>query len=129
MAINIPAIARRAAGIARTKALTALTTVIVRTGPTDAYNPTTDVTTTTWANQDTIPGLLYAVTLEEIDGTDPEEINAVITGRAKKLLLWYSDLSATPTQRSTVLIGSEVWEVKSVEPDPTEAIFILQLRR
>lgn len=129
MPINIPAIAARAAAKARAVALTALTTITVRTGPTDTYDPDTDVTTQTWTYSDTIPGLLYAVTLDEVDGTDPDEVNAVITGRAKKLLLFESDLTAVPTERSTVVIGAEVWQVKAVAPDPTTSVFVLQLRR
>ena len=129
MALNIPAIAARGAAKARLVAATALTGVTVRSGPTDAYNPATDANTTTWSVQDVITGLLYAEQIEEVDGTSSEEINAVITGRAKKLLVWESTLTAIPNERSTVVIGAEVWMVKAVEPDPTASIFILRLRR
>lgn len=130
MPLNIPALAQRAALIAQSVSQTALTTVTVSTGPTDSYDPATDVTTQTWDTEDEdISGLLYDTKLEEVDGTDPDEVNAVITGRAKKLLLWSNDLSAAPTEQSVVDIGGTPWQVKGVSPDPTTTIYILQLRR
>jgi hypothetical protein len=129
MALNIPALTARGAAIAKRTTASVQTSVLLKSGPTNAYTPGTDANVATWAREETINGFLYAVKLEEIDGTSTEEINAVITGRAKKLIIWDSDVAAAPDERSVVVIGSETWQVKGVEAPPSEPIYILQLRR
>lgn len=129
MALNIPALAARGAAIAKAKSITAHTAITLKSGPTNAHNAATDVTTQTWANSDEITGLLSDVTIEEVDGSNDDEIQAVITGRAKKLIVWDSDVTAVPTERSVVVIAGETWQVKAVGLVPTDPIYLLQLRR
>lgn len=129
MALNIPALAGLGVDLAWTLGDSAMADVTVNQGPTPVYVASTDVTTITWATTVTKRGLLYAATLEEIDPSGGEELNAFLEGRAKKLLLRASDLPAAITTGDQVVIGGVTWDVKLATPDPVNKIYVVHLRR
>lgn len=129
MALNIPAIAAKAAATAFRIAASATTSVVVKQVPTATYDAATDVTAVVYAATTTIPGILYELKQEELEPGNPNEMTAFLEGRAKKLLILASDLAAAPTNDSRVEIAGVGWDVKSVTPDPVSAIYILQIRR
>lgn len=126
MALDIPAIAQAGIDKAWATAASVLKSCVVKQGPTPAYNPLTDTTTTTWASATTVKGLFYAPKSEEV----PSSLQtAYIENRMVMLLLRSSDLPSFVAINDTVELGTTVWHVTSVYRDPSEKITILTLIR
>lgn len=129
MPLNIPALAARGAALAQRLTSSAAISATVRIGPTEVYDIATDTRTTTWASETELEGHLYAVQIGEQDGASDEDLNAILQGRAKKLLVFGADLPGEPPLDSQVEADGHEWQVKGVDYDPTRSVYILQLRR
>lgn len=130
MPIDLNAIVQKAWDVVGAKVPTALKSLTVLTGPSSIYDETSDTTITTWDQSTDATGILYDLSDNEIDGSGPEEMNAILAGRAKKLLLQGALFDQPPTTDSIVVIGMTTWQVKGVFPDPADpATYVLQLRR
>lgn len=126
MATNYPAIAAAGANAAWTEIESLLTSITIQQGPTPVYTSSTDATVVTWTTSTAKAGFLYNLEQKEVEAGD---MDAFLEGRMKYCLIRVADYPADVTVADTVLIGSVLWQIKSVNPDPSNTIAVLMLRR
>lgn len=116
-------IARAAARVGFAVAGDVKSTVTVKTGPSNTHTVSTDTTVQTWATTDTVLAIVYDSAEGETQGGEgPKK-------RSKIVMLQATDMSATPTEESSVIIDGDAWEVVGVETDPAGATHQLTCRR
>jgi hypothetical protein len=93
-------------------------TVVVRMGPTSAYDVASDTMTTTWDHEDTLEAVGYA----EVEEDTPAE------RRIRAYVVKGVDLSARAEQEGEIVDDGLIWQIFLVEPDPTDSAWILHCR-
>lgn len=127
MALDIQALARKAAGVAFDLASSVGQTVTIDNGGPTTYNATTDVTTNTGAGTYQVTGVL----LYEEESEDPDKEDKAGRNEAQAIV----EIARIPAGRTIDRDGtltdasSRKWHVKDVTQDPAGATMTLTLKR
>lgn len=127
--MSLRALLQNAASIAFAAAGDIPVDVTIKSGPTQAHNSVTDVTTTTWTHSDPVKAISFDEGQAEDKDGKSETRGGGPNKREKKLLVKAADLSTVPTEQSIATMTDGDWEVTNVEPDPALATYTITVRR